>query len=53
LKPARADSSGDPLLKKAHHKKGLAKKHMKKGSPIPDHKGKASQNHTKIPPHSC
>jgi hypothetical protein len=31
----------------------MAKKHMKKMHTTPGHKGKANQNHTKIPPHLC
>jgi hypothetical protein len=32
----------------------MAKKHMeKKMLTVPDHKGNANQNHTKIPPYSC
>jgi hypothetical protein len=30
----------------------IAKKHMKKMLTLPDHKGKANQNHIKIPPYS-
>jgi hypothetical protein len=31
----------------------MSKKHIKKMFTIPDHKGNANQNHTKIPPQSC
>jgi hypothetical protein len=31
----------------------MGKKYLKKCSPSHGHKGNASQNHTKIPPHSC
>jgi hypothetical protein len=31
----------------------MAKRHIKKMTTVPGHKGNTNQNHTKIPPHSC